>query len=199
MNNTIKLIDSDLKIYNSLEELIIAKFGSLNAFISELNRIDFEKQYVNQELTIDEAKFIFTHDQFNYMRYHIYNPEALSDAIIFQIEEFCKITDYQKTMLKEGLTKKIQEYELGKSDIDTLTLVHLNYYSSMFENVIKSKILEILLYDQECAFLANEYLFRKLSEKAEGMIFRYYKNVKNINDISLIKKLIREDLFSCEK
>lgn len=193
-NDGIKLVDSDLRIFDSLNELITYRFGSLETFNSEVQRIEYEKQYLNSVKTFDQAKNVFVNDQFSFIRYHIYNPTALCNAVIYQVEEFCKITDYQRDALKKELFSKIVEYELGKTNIDSLSFSQLTYYNYLFEYTIKNTLFDILYYDQECNYLANEFLFRKLSGKAESIVFWYYENEQNI-EYDSISALIRKELF----
>jgi hypothetical protein len=193
-NDGIKLVDSDLRRFDSLNELIMYRFGSLETFNSEVQRIEVEKQYLNSVKTFDQAKKVFINDQSNFKRYHIYNPTALSNAVIYQVEEFCEITDYQRDALKKELNRTIQEYELGKKDIDTLSTSQSTYYSYLFEYSIKNTLFDILYYDQKCNYLANEFLFRELSGKAESIVLRYYENERNI-EFDSIGIWIRKELF----
>jgi hypothetical protein len=126
------------------------------------------------------------------MRYNIFDPNALTEAVIFQVEEFCQLTKYQKQVLTTELPNVIRTYKLGNVDPDTLAITHFNVYSKMFEYVIKDKVFRVLFYSQRGTYLANESLYLKLCENAASIIYEHYRKIYNLDNDSITKIIVKE-------
>lgn len=191
-----KFMDMNLKMYESLDSFVKFRFGSAENYYNEIKRRRFEDQYLEKVKTFEDAELIYKNNKFNYFSYHIYDTTALANAVIFEVEEFQKITDYQRMELKKGLMKKIRVHGLGKKDIAKLSLIDLVSYSDTFGAIIQNELQKVLLFDQYWIFMSNELLARKLNDKAEELIYEHYGNgLKSIND-SIVRKLVRKEVFN---
>ena len=193
--NEIKFIDTDLKSFNSLQSFIEYRFGSIEGFKSEIQRYNFENQYLEKIRTFDDAKLIFKNYGFNYMKYNIYDTISLANAIIFEVGNFVKITDYQKKELKKELIKVIKDYEFGKKDMKKLSSLELVAYVEPFKSIIKQTLEEVLLFNQYWDFVSNEELYQNANEKSEDIIKKHFKNEQNINNDSVMNEIIIKEIF----
>ncbi len=191
----LRFIDINLKIHESLVSFVVYRFGSVENYKDEIKRRQFEDRYLEKVKTFEEAKLIYRNNWFNCFKYSIYDSIVLSNAVIFQVEEFEKITDYQQTEFKVRLAKAIREYRLDRKDIKKLSFNELADYNEIYIAVIKNELKQCLLFDEYWTFISNEELYQQLSDKAEYIINSHYKNdLKNTND-SLLSKLILKEVF----
>lgn len=190
-----KFVDTELKSYETLQNLIECRFGDLENFREDLRRGEFENQYLGKVTTFNDAKLIYQNYWVNYYTYNIFNPSSLANALIFEIEEFVKITDYQKVELRKELTDVIVEFNLGKKEIGKLSIIELVDYHDTFDTTIKYVLRKVLLNNQYWIFISNEELFCKLNKKAKDIIYSHYKEGLKISGDS-IEETIRKEIFN---
>lgn len=109
-NEKLYFIDSNLNTFNTLQSLIEYRYVSVDQYKKEINRFEFEKNFLNQIKTLNDAKLFFRSYSLNYLKYDVFDSLKIANAVIADVEYFVGITSYQKQMLK----LKLMELHLNK-------------------------------------------------------------------------------------
>lgn len=195
----IKFVDEDLKVYESIQDLIDYRYGNLGTYLSELERLKFEEDYLAKTERVDDAREIFKNDISYLLNHDFKDINLMINAVIFKISLFIKLTDYQKKELSIKLSSILEEAIKGKgilsrNKIDLYSEKGMFFINSI-ETDINNVIENVLFYNQRGTYLANEDLYQKLALKSKKIIFDYYKNERKITNDSTIKATIKKEIF----
>lgn len=194
----LKLIDVDMRTYDSLADFLSYRYGSVENFKEHIKRNRYEANCLNGIKTLEDARLIILNYWFSYSYYNVYNIPMLANAVVNVVKQSSKLTEFQENILKANLLSQMDQEGFMKKLHGNLVGYDEHVKRIFFESKIKIILKNTLLNDQYRNFLSNEEFCSNMFYKANDFVHNYYREKTKLEGWDEIEKVIKKEMFESE-